>query len=127
MGRGGTTARAGNDNGLAIIAGSVAAAIFDYFWLSYKGPGYNQAIGYVSSKAGRKVPITLSDYGQMGFSTVLGTYGFMRGGPRSRIPAFAFGMAFTQVLTKFILPASNIARYVVFDVDDSGNLVPSRR
>lgn len=125
MARGGGGVKAGNDNGVAIIAGSVAAAILDYFWLSYKGPGYNQPMGYVSSKAGRKVPITMSDYAQLGFSTILGTYGFMRGGARSRIPAFSFGMAFTQVLTKFILPTANVARYVVFDVDANGNLVPS--
>ena len=126
--RDGGGGRAGNDNFLAMIAGGVAAALLDFFWISNKFTGYNQKIGSVSSQStSRKVPITVADYAQLGFSTVLGTYGFLRGGSGSRIPAFSFGMAFTQVLTKFILPTANVARYIVYDIDDNGNLTTSLR
>jgi hypothetical protein len=124
MARGGRGVRAGNDNFLAMIAGGVAATLLDFFWISNKFTGYNQKIGTVGSTAtGRRVPISVADYAQLGFSTLLGTYGFLRAGSGSRIPAFSFGMAVTQVMTKFILPTANVARYIVYDIDDNGNLV----
>ena len=120
--------KAGNDNGLAIIAGAVGATILDFLWISNRLPGYNSKLGTVgSTTTGRRVPITMGDYAQLGLSSVLGMYGFMKGGRGSRIPAFSYGMALTQVITKFILPTANIARYVIYDIDDSGNLVPTAR
>jgi hypothetical protein len=116
--------RAGNDNFVAMIAGGVSAVLLDYMWSSSKLFGYNDAIGYVTSKAGRKVKVTGADYGQLGLSTVLGAYGFLRGGSGSRIPAFAYGMGITQIITKFVFPAANVPRYVVYDIDPSGALRP---
>ena len=116
----------GNDNGLAIIAGSVAAAIMDYFWNTTHLYGYNDKIGTISSKGGKKVGITAADYAQVGLSTILGMYGFMKGGAGSRIPAFAFGMATAQIITKFVFPTAGVARYIIYDVDAEGRLVPTR-
>lgn len=120
--RGGT--KGGNDNFVAMIAGGVAAVLFDYMWNSSKFYGYNNIIGHVSSKSGRKVAISAGDYGQLGLTGILGAYGFLRGGAGSRIPAFAYGMGMTQIITKFIFPTSNIPRYIVYDIDQSGALRP---
>jgi hypothetical protein len=107
-----------------MIAGGVSAVLLDYMWNSSKFFGYNNVIGHVSSKSGRKVAITAADYGQLGLGAILGSYGFLRAGSGSRIPAYAFGMGVTQIITKFIFPTSNIPRYIVYDIDPSGALRP---
>jgi hypothetical protein len=118
--------RKGNDNFVAMIAGGVAATILDFWWNSSGAPGSNSVIGYVTSKKGKKVPITTADYAQLGISTLLGLYGFLRAGTGSRIPAFSFGMGATQIITKFIFATSGVPRYIAFDIDAQGRLVPTR-
>jgi hypothetical protein len=107
----------GTENMMAIIAGGVAAAIGDFTWNSVRLPGHDtpSALKFLS----------MGDVYQMGGATALNAFGFTKG--CSRIAPFAYGALATQVLTKIILPAFNLPRYLIFDIDRKGRLVPETR
>ena len=107
----------GRENMLATIAGGVAAVIGDFAWNSLRIPGYDQpsALKFLS----------MGDVYQMGGASILNAFGFSQG--CSRIAPFAYGALATQVLTKVILPAFNQPRYLLFDIDKKGRLVPETR
>jgi hypothetical protein len=107
----------GTENMMAIIAGGVAAAIGDFAWNSMALPGYNEpsALKFLS----------MGDVYQMGGASALNAFGFTKG--CSRIAPFGYGALATQVVTKIILPAFDLPRYLIFDIDRKGRLVPEKR
>lgn len=111
--------RGSSDGLVSLLAGMVAAAIFDYFMSG----NLTQPMGYVQSVKGKKVVVTTGDYLQLGVGGLLGIYGFTGAGRSSRLPAFAYGMGITQIVTKFIFPSVGVPRYVFADIDSKGRIV----
>lgn len=109
--------KAGTENMYAIIAGSVGAAIGDFVWNSMRLPGFNEpsALKFLS----------MGDVYQMGGTSTITALGFSQG--CSRLSPLGFGALATQVLTKIIFPAFNLPRYLVFDIDRKGRLVPEKQ
>ena len=107
----------GRENMLAAISGSVAAIIGDFVWNSMRLPGYDEpsALKFIS----------IGDVYQMGGAATLTSFGFMQG--CSRVSPFGYGAFLTQVATKVIFPAFNLPRYILFDIDKKGRLVPEQR
>lgn len=107
----------GGENILAMITGGVAAILGDFAWLTLHLPGYNQpsALEFIS----------VADAIQMGGSFLLSTWGFSQG--INRISPFGFGALGAQVITKILLPAFNMPRYIMWDVTRSGKLVPTNQ
>lgn len=109
----------GTDNIISILAGGVGATLLDF---ALNGQ-LTQPVGHVQSTKGKKVVVTMADYLQLGISGALGLYGFTGAGMGSRLPPFAWGMLWTQIITKFIFPSVGVARYLVYDIDSKGRLV----
>ena len=107
----------GTENIYASVAGAVGGVLGDVIWNSIRLPGYNQpsALEFLS----------IGDITQMGAASAITTIGFSQG--CSRLSPFGFGMLFSQVLTKVIFPAFNLPRYIVFDMDKKGRIVPEAR
>lgn len=104
----------GTENLMAIIAGGVGAAIGDFAWNSMRLPGYD-------TPSHLKF-LSMGDVYQMGGTSALGAFSFTKG--CSRMAPLAYGAFFTQVMTKVILPSFGLPRYLVFDIDRKGRLVP---
>ena len=117
----------GRDNLLWIAVGSMVAVIADYAWNSTHFFGWNNVVGSVSKKGGKSAPITAADWLQMAGTGVLGLYGHNEGGANNKIPPFTFGAFMTQLITKFGFPSFGWPRYILFDIDSQGRLVPSRQ
>jgi len=115
-GDGGGGGNSGDDNFIYMLAGMVGAAIYDYFMLGY----LNKPMAYVV-RGSKRTPVTIGDNVQILTSVVLGMHGLSK--RKSRLPAFAFGMAITQIGTKFVFPSFGVKRYLVADVDALGRLV----
>lgn len=115
--RGGLTSggRAGNENAMASIGGIVAGVIADFIYTSLRIPGYNQQ-SVISD-------LSIGDLIQMLGGFAITAYGFSQG--NSRIAPFGFGIITSQVATKVIFPALGFDRYLIFDIDSQGRLVPS--
>jgi hypothetical protein len=107
----------GTENIMSAIAGSVGAVIGDFVWNSMRLPGYAEpsALKFLS----------MGDVYQMGATSALTGFGFSKG--CSRIAPLAYGAFATQVLTKVIIPAFGLPRYLLFDIDKKGRLVPEKR
>ena len=107
----------GTENIYASVAGSVAGVLGDVVWNSLRLPGYDQpsALAFLS----------IGDIIQMGGASALTTAGFSMG--CSRLSPFGYGMLFSQVLTKVIFPAFDLPRYIIFDMDKKGRIVPEGR
>jgi len=107
----------GTENMFAAIAGGVGAVIGDFVWNSMRLPGYDQpsALKFLS----------MGDVYQFSTASALNAFGYTKG--CSRLAPLASGALFTQVLTKVILPAFNLPRYLIFDIDKKGRLVPEGR
>ena len=114
MARRGRKSGGGQENMLAIIAGSVAAVIGDFAWNSMRLPGFD--------KPSSLPMLSQGDIIQMGGGTALTALGFSQG--CSRIAPFGFGALAAQVLSKVIFPSFDLPRYLVFDIDKSGRLTP---
>jgi hypothetical protein len=126
LARGGGGSKKGTGNLVTTIAGGVGAIILDVIANSMRFPGFNEAIYKITPVRGGKTAIfTTVDYVQMGLSAVLGSYGF-GAGSGSAIPPFAWGMLLTQIVTKIGLPSMGLPRYLAFDLDAEGRLVPSK-
>lgn len=123
--RGGSGGKAGTDNLLATVAGGVVAVILDFTANSIRIPGFNESVYKITpaKTGGKTVAFTSVDYAQMGLSVALGSYGFSAG-TASRIPAFAWGMLLTQIITKIGFPSLGIPRYLAFEIDSQGRLAP---
>jgi hypothetical protein len=116
--------KAGSDSLIATVAGGVAAVILDFTANSMRIPGFNQPVYKITpARGGKTATFTAVDYGQMGLSVALGSFGFGQGGS-SRLPAFAWGMLLTQIISKIGLPSLGLPRYLAFDLDSEGRLVP---
>ena len=100
-----------------MITGGVAAIIGDWAWNSLALPGYDQVSALET--------LSVADFIQMGGSIGLTTYGFMQG--FSRIAPFGFGALGAQIITKVLLPAFNMPRYIFWDMTPQGKLVPTQR
>lgn len=107
----------GTENMMAVIAGGVAAAIGDFAWNSMRLPGYD-------TPSHLKF-LSMGDVYQMTGGAAINAFGFTKG--CSRIAPFGFGALATQVMTKVILPSFGLPRYLVFDMDRKGRLVPEVR
>lgn len=109
--------KGGRENMLSMIAGGVGAAIGDFVWNSMRFPGYNEpsALKFLS----------MGDIYQFGATSGITAMGFSQG--CSRLSPLGFGALATQVMTKIIFPAFNLPRYLVFDIDKRGRLVPETR
>lgn len=107
----------GRENLMAAVAGGVAAVIGDFVWNSVRLPGYNEPSALRM--------ISMGDVYQMGGAAALTSLGFTKG--CSRMAPFGFGAFLTQVATKVILPAYDLPRYLMFDIDKRGRLVPEAR
>lgn len=114
----------GGDNLLWIAVGSMVAVIVDYAWSSSHFLGWNNVVGSVSKKGGKSAPITAADWLQMAGTGILGLYGHNEGGANNKISPFSFGAFMTQLITKFGFPTFGQPRYLLFDIDAQGRLVP---
>ena len=117
MAKGGGKNRQGRENSMAQIAGAVAAIIGDYAYIALRIPWYN------TPSAIRD--FTLGDIVQMGGAGLLTIMGFLQG--NSRLAPFGFGALAAQVATKVVFPSFGYDRYILFDLDSRGRLVPSAR
>lgn len=109
--------RAGNENAYAAVAGSVAGVLGDVIYNSIRLPGYN-----IQSQI---QGLSLGDIAQFFGSFLITAYGFSKG--HSRLAPFGFGALSSQVATKIILPSFNVPRYVIYDIDRQGRLVPTKQ
>ena len=107
----------GNENALVQTAGGVAGILGDVLYNTLRIPGYNAP----SAIQG----LSLGDIVQFLGSYALTAYGFAQG--NSRIAPFGFGAMMSQVATKVIFPAFDLPRYLIFDIDSSGRIVPTRQ
>jgi hypothetical protein len=107
----------GRENMLAAISGGVAAIIGDFVWNSMRLPGFDEPSALKF--------LFMGDVYQMGGSAALTSFGFTKG--CSRMSPFGFGAFLTQVATKVIFPAFDLPRYILFDIDKKGRLVPKQR
>lgn len=107
----------GSENILSMITGGVAAIIGDWAWKSLALPGYDtpSSLEFLS----------VDDAVQMAGAFALTAYGFSQG--FSRIAPFGFGALGTQVITKVLLPAFNMPRYILWDITPGGKLIPTQR
>ena len=126
MARRGGGGSKGTSSLITTVAGGIGAIILDVIANSMRFPGFNQAIYKITPVKGGKTAIfTTVDYVQMGLSAALGSYGF-GAGASSPIPPFAWGMLLTQIVTKIGLPSMGLPRYLAFDLDSEGRLVPTK-
>jgi len=125
--RGGGGGKKGSDNLIATVAGGIGAVMLDYMAYSVRAPGYKDTIYKITpARGGLVTNFSTLDYIQMGLTTALGSFGFSQGSG-SRIPAFAWGMLLTQIITKIGFPSLGLPRYILFDIDSTGALVPVRK
>lgn len=109
--------RAGRENVMAQVAGAVAAIIGDYAYTALRIPWYNTP-SQISD-------LTLGDIVQISGAGLLTIFGFLQGS--SRLAPFGFGALAAQVATKVVFPSFGMDRYILFDIDSKGRLIPSAR
>lgn len=107
----------GTENMMSAIAGSVGAIIGDFVWNSMRLPGYNEP--------SKLKFLSMGDVYQFGATSTITGLGFSKG--CSRLAPLGYGALATQVLTKIIIPAFGLPRYLLFDIDKKGRLVPEKR
>lgn len=117
MARGSGGNKAGNENAYAAITGSVAGVLGDVIYNSIRLPGYN-----IQSQI---QGLSMGDIAQFFGSFLITALGFSKG--HSRLAPFGFGALSSQVATKIILPAFDVPRYIMFDIDRQGRIVPTRQ
>jgi drug/metabolite transporter (DMT)-like permease len=113
---GGSGVSSSSHNLAVILAGLIGGVMGDALWNTQRLPLYDQKT---------HIPqFVLADVAQLAIYFILLFFGLLNN--RKDLSSFSYGLIVGKSMTTVVLPSFGLPRYIFYDVNESGQLVPVR-